>query len=219
MIRIAIALMALLAVGISRADPSVGLLDTGTYEGDDLPRGARIGEWLALCPASTGAELKRVRVTIRPYRSEIREDGPNQKTGLKVAVPACPTAYALLRSGLFRAGRLETAVARDRKLLLRGTAYVVAPIGPSQNDDGTCGGDLSVEYVLSVGERRQVLLRSDTCARFTLRWAGDLDGDGKLDLLLDENLDSGATILRLFLSRGAGAELVRKAAEIQHGGC
>jgi hypothetical protein len=120
---------------------------------------------------------------------------------------------------LFRARRLETAVAREGKLLLRGTAHVAAPTGPSQNEDGTCGGDLSVEYVLSAGERRQILLRTDTCARFTLRWAGDLDGDGRLDLLLEESLDSGATVLRLFLSRGAGAELVRKVAEVQHGGC
>jgi hypothetical protein len=219
MIGLPIALMPLLAAAFGLAESTVAMLDLGIYEGGDLPRDARAGEWLALCPTSTGAELKLVRVKIRAYRSEIREDRPSEKTGREVTAPGCPKAYALLRSRLFRPRRLETAVAREGKLVLRGTAHVAAPTGPSQNEDGTCGGDLSVEYVLSVGERRQILLRTDTCARFTLRWAGDLDGDGRLDLLLEENLDSGAIVLRLFLSRGAGAELVRKVAEVQHGGC
>jgi hypothetical protein len=219
MIRLSIAITILLAATPGPAKTTIALLDVGTYEGDDLPRDAQAGEWLALCPTLNGAELKRVRVKIHARRSELREDGPNQRTAREVTAPGCPKAFALMRSKSFRAGRLETAVAKEGKLLLRGATYVAAPVGPSQNKDGTCGGDLSVEYVLSVGERREVLLRTDTCARFTLRWAGDLDGDGKLDLLLDENLDSGATVLRLFLSHGTGTELVRKVAEVQHGGC
>jgi hypothetical protein len=53
-----------------------------------------------------------------------------------------------------------------------------------------------------------------------LLWAGDLDGDGVTDLLLDETHHTGATRARLWLSSEAGgAGLVAEAAVLETTGC
>jgi len=207
---------ALAPVAIAAEDKAT-ILDLGGYDGD-LPRHAA-GEWLALCPAATGVELKRVQVKITAYRSSMLDDGPNQKTGRQVETPGCPQAHALLRLRGLRAGPLATAVERDGKLVLSGGEYVARAEGVPEPEDRNCDGQDTIAFVLSLGDRRQVLERSDGCGDFKVRWAGDLDGDGKLDLLLDEKLSSGATMLHLYLSRGAGSELVREAARVVHGGC
>jgi len=103
MIGLPIALIPLLAAALGFSESPVAMLDLGTYEGGDLPRDARAGEWLALCPTSTGAELKPVIVKIDAHSSELREDRPSEKTGREVTAPGWPKAYALRRSRLFRA--------------------------------------------------------------------------------------------------------------------
>jgi hypothetical protein len=54
-----------------------------------------------------------------------------------------------------------------------------------------------------------------------LIWAGDLDRDGKLDLIIDAGTSiEGGTFLKLYLSTEAGdGEIVGVAAEIGYGGC
>lgn len=52
-----------------------------------------------------------------------------------------------------------------------------------------------------------------------IRWAGDVDGDGKLDLVTEENVE-GTVVLHLFLSSAARAgALVGEAAQLSYGGC
>jgi hypothetical protein len=51
-------------------------------------------------------------------------------------------------------------------------------------------------------------------AMFSLRWAGDLDGDGKLDLLIDGSDHYAGSKIVLFLSSYSdGGELFKKVAE------
>ena len=57
-----IAAVGALAPAAIAAEDKATILDLGGYDGD-FPRHAA-GEWLALCPAATGAELKRVQVKI-----------------------------------------------------------------------------------------------------------------------------------------------------------
>jgi hypothetical protein len=55
---------------------------------------------------------------------------------------------------------------------------------------------------------------------WSVRWAGDLDGDRHPDFVIEEITGSGATILHLFVTRAAarGAD-VRELAQTTHGGC
>jgi len=53
-----------------------------------------------------------------------------------------------------------------------------------------------------------------------LRWAGDLDGDGKLDLILAADHHYNLSTTRLFLSsRAKKGELVQEVAKFSTSGC
>ena len=73
-------------------------------------------------------------------------------------------------------------------------------------------------------QQRQVLVEAaETYYRVPwLFWAGDIDGDGKMDLIIDPqtNIEGSASLLQLYLSTmAAEGELVGLAAEIGYGGC
>jgi hypothetical protein len=51
-----------------------------------------------------------------------------------------------------------------------------------------------------------------------VRWAGDLDGDGKLDAVIELSLDAGIQVAVLLLSKDAGGHMLRPAAHIAWGG-
>jgi hypothetical protein len=70
--------------------------------------------------------------------------------------------------------------------------------------------------ILEQGRRSQVLVREEPAySSFDLAWAGDLDGDGKLDLIVREYWGA----LSLFLSRDADARFVRLAYFMSKLGC
>lgn len=79
------------------------------------------------------------------------------------------------------------------------------------------------ELILSHQQTKQVLSSRNptyTEALPTLRWAGDLDGDGKLDILVDMTDHYNASETTLFLSsRAAPNELVKKVASHRKIGC
>jgi hypothetical protein len=192
--------------------PPIALLDLGAYRKQDLPAAAASArEWLALCRTESTVELKKVKVTIKAGR------GP--RAPREVATAGCPYALALLRSPALREGKVETVADEQGVFTFHGTRTVVRRDAPDPDTDATCGVK-RVHLVLSAGEVKQTLTEADFCTVFTLLWGGDLDGDGKLDLLVAENLDSGGIILRLFLSTRASGDgtAVGPAASIQHGG-
>ena len=72
------------------------------------------------------------------------------------------------------------------------------------------------EVILTDGSRTQVLYAADGFAdepHFDVTWAGDLDRDGKLDLVVNLNRKSSVHPYRLLLStKASGSQLVGEAA-------
>ncbi|MBI5473826.1 MAG: hypothetical protein HY961_15930 [Ignavibacteriae bacterium] len=79
------------------------------------------------------------------------------------------------------------------------------------------------KVILYSDQRRQTILnraRSYLDGSPTLRWAGDLDRDGRLDLLMDLTNHYNVSEPTLFLSsRAAANELVKKVASHRQVGC
>jgi len=94
-------------------------------------------------------------------------------------------------------------------------------------------GELRCALRFTCGQRRQSLARYAPCAVRSepdeatgideiplLLWAGDLDGDGRLDLLLDVSDHYNVQAFKLFLSSGAAADrLLGEGASFVSVGC
>jgi hypothetical protein len=194
------------------------LLDAGNYLEKDLgarPE-ARVHDWLALCTKGGKTELRSVQVQIRPFRSGAVDDGPKQKSGREVIAPGSPEPIALLRGPGLRPGKVVAVTHDNGKLTFAGAEYVIRRDMPEPATEDLCGKGV-VHLLWSGAGSKQPLLESDFCTVYTLRFVGDLDRDGKLDVLAVENLDSGSTRLHLFLSKGAPAgSPVRRVATFLH---
>lgn len=94
---------------------------------------------------------------------------------------------------------------------------------PGRRRDEPIAAD--AELVLSDGQRTQVLYRprewgEPTYPRWQLLWAGDLDGDRRLDLLIDLTWHYNLSQRMLFLSSvAAPGRLLRKVGLFETIGC
>jgi hypothetical protein len=193
---------------------------------------ARDGErWLALQATPAAAALVETRVRVKPVH-DVVVDGDGSSTGLEVA-SAVPGATVLLRGAGLHAGSVEVAAlpashaplaAAPFDLRLGSTRYRLAL---------QCnGGATRCDVVLDDGRRRQVLFALDAGrqddgslmlgddASPTVLFAGDLDRDGRLDLILDTTDHYNVGRPTLFLSTAAReGELLRPVAVHESVGC
>ncbi len=181
------------------------------------------GAWWALCPRGGETRLEPARIRVRaPLEVE---------RGLEITMADCAgvvgfirglpglAARALPTATIAQAGddpsQQATARLGDEELLLR-----LAP-----QDNVTADAE---HHELVVQSASRVDRFPDhgkegtlTVAAWRLVWAGDLDEDGRMDVLVQEDDGAGEMgRLRLFLSKGAPAgHLLRKAAFTAWGGC
>jgi hypothetical protein len=181
------------------------LLDVGNYLQKDLAKipQARDRNWLALCRKGASVSLIDVVIEVRPFRSGAVNDGPKQQSGREIVVADCPEPLVLMRGPGLHAGKLSSVEHDDGKFAFAGAEYVVRRDLPGPEPEDDCGKK-KVHLVLTSGAQKQTLAEADFCTLFDVRFAGDLDGDGKLDLVVADHLDSGATLFRLYLSKDAG---------------
>ena len=230
------AFRALAAQADTSLSRSTGLIGrAGVFHGGEVD--AQTGEvWQGLYPTASGFELRPVPLRVEPARDEVADglDGP--VTGVRVATPSStPTdgfgapedaALALVRrpGRPFAAGPVSTAFAGSwparsgRRTLVLGTER--AELSVVEGPDVLASPHERVRpervLVLTHGDgRRQPLVHiiDRDGGRPALVWAGDLDGDARLDLLLDESWDQNVTAPTLYLSSEAEAgRLVRRVA-------
>jgi hypothetical protein len=198
----------------SGANP-VSLLMVSDWAYQEIPEGSD-GTWLGVFEAAGGSVLRRTQVRIEA----------NEELGEKKArVDARDTPLFLVRG-------LENAQPGSVP-----TARVQGPEnpGPGQRVTLTLGGAQSALYivarpgeeeayslVLESGKRRQVLYESYGWSEGRLKviWAGDLDRDGRLDLVVDYSEHYAGSSPTLFLSSRAGSgDLVGEAADFQQSCC
>ena len=235
----ALALLAAAALSVPLAGQSPSepqlLLETGEFHGDEVTVVSG-GGWLALLAYGSHDALEAVgiEVTTAPDRIIDPDEGPF--TGKKVTLEGAlaGTDPVLLVHGLphleprpdvLRA-EIDTAswptslwTARSLRFVLPGQRYTlrVTPSDPAQPI--TKGS----EVLLDDGLTTQVLHRmpqDPNDAEWEVLWAGDLDGDGRLDLYMNLSHHYNMTHRMLFLSTAAGAgDLVGRVAEFTTTGC
>lgn len=197
---------------------------TDTFRASEVRH--RTGErFLAL----VGSRLEPVTIKVVPARDPF-EDAEGETTGKRIEAGSHEDAF-LLRSGRLQAGPVTFASPHATENPV--DAPLTITLGTTHSTlDYRCGdapdpdGVVACTLVLERGGTTQVL--AEVWAFFEARhdlqvyfaFAGDLDRDGKLDLLIDISEDEHEWHPALFLSSAAHeGELVAKVAEIVSAGC
>lgn len=210
----------------------------GQFHGDETV--ARDGErWLALVADDGGARLRSVRVRVKPTHDAVLDADDGPATGRIVESVAGPGAtIAYVRGPGLREGAVVRAIATElpvvdglgtSRLRLGDRDYTLATRctpAAAIADGYRCAielaqGDRRQTLVTMAGMREQdghILIGDE--ASPGLLFAGDLDGDGALDLIYDVTDHYNVTAPTLFLSGAAGeGELVHAVAAQRTTGC
>ena len=171
--------------------------------------------WLCIGREGTLIRARRCPIAIEPGA----EDGFGQP--LDAAKMGAPLFLVTGVEGL-REGDVPTVTSEEVKLSQVGASVT---LGAERAVLAVSGREGGYEIAFSVGGKRQVLARTTmlddvNMGRPALLWAGDLDHDGKVDLLMDVSGHYSSMELRLFLSSRAGPdEVLREVALRSHPGC
>lgn len=230
----------LLITAWSTAGAPYALQPAGTFHGDEPV--ARDGQaWLALRPHNGAAALVATRLRVRAVHDDVL-DGEDEATGREVSSPI-DDALIFLRGGNLVAGPVPAAdVAPESPEASALPHYAIDFDGRSYRIRTTCSPspvpnaeqttydcELSLEHDgrsqrlfamsgYAPADSTTVILGDDANAH--LIFAGDLDRDGRLDLIFDGSPHYNVSLPTLFLSSAAAAdELVREVARYDSVGC
>lgn len=233
------ALAALLLTTISvvafsqRRTAPASLIRTGAFHGDEVS--ARSGErWIGLTPSIGGFEWRTFELTTRRVE-DVVVDAPGEKTGVEVTVRGGRPVFLVKEIPGLLGKVVRTAVYSPEGLALPDKDALELYCGPTPG----CGS-----YKLRVTDRKMADDAPDAPSRLVLEssdglqqtlfewphglrdehceliWAGDLDGDGKLDLFMDLSGHYNVMDYTLFLSSvGSNGKLVKRVAIFHTVGC
>lgn len=191
----------------------VTMLAPGPQSGSAV-KGKSTKGWLVLSHRA----LAPAQVSFVKSRHPIDDDGKPEKvmTGVDVKVNDEGPLPLMLVSGLQPKKTLEP-LAEEWPSITQGSVKLGA-VTLYVERRGAEGHEL----VMRLGDLKQTLYAQDEgdLDGWRLRWAGDLDGDGKPDLLLDAANHYNTQTTRLFLSsRAKKGELVHEVATLSVTGC
>jgi hypothetical protein len=225
--------LAITAAGQRVGRVSVQVLETGSFHGDEVK--ARSGEkWLGLYVTEKGAVLRESVLTISRVADEIVDAGTEQRTGKAVSVNHSQEPILLVKNApMLKPGQALSVFQTAKhelfpfsthphvKLKLQAQQYEVRLVGDRRSPEHTL--PRNARLLLTDGRITQTLYALkgwDGDVDWQLRWAGDLDGDGKLDLFAALSYHYNVSERRLFLSSQAQpGQLVAEIAVFRTTGC
>lgn len=188
--------------------------------------------WLGLFPTQCGYELKSTTISVKPVHDAVVDSDTSIKTGWLVDVNSLSEPIVLIRGTKNLKECSVKTYSSGPRTLIPGTAINITTKGdknsyslcPNSKSEQIQGGTLYTDYTLklSFDSASQVIAAFDGLDDSipVLVWAGDIDGDGKLDLLLDLTNHYNVSQYTLFLSSAAKTgELVRKVTDFRIVGC
>jgi hypothetical protein len=227
--------LANLVVGQVAVRPQVQLLETGEgFHGKEIK--ARSGEkWLGLYITKRSSDLLESTINVGRAIDVIVDEEPGQMTGKSVSVNRSTTPVFLVRGAHRLKPRKVTSifwVTGEIPYSLAGHPIVKMRLGTLDYELKVIGERSSAvegvlpskpRLLLTQGRTTQIIRQlkyDDTDFQRELIWAGDLDGDGKLDLYANLSSHYNRSQRKLFLSSQAKpGQLVAEVAEFATTGC
>lgn len=226
-------LLCAVAVGTASASPQLALPGEA-FHGDEVP--ARDGEtWLALAVSDGKARLQPVKLEVKAVSDPLVDD-PDDRSARSVAAPGVGALVFLRGIDALKPGDAGAVLAREQTVSterpLRLGSDAAAPQitvhcagSAGQTEASSCEVSLDDGKTTQVlfrvaGERSEVDGRVFDDAVAMVTFAGDLDHDGRVDLVIDTSDHYNLSRPTLFLS-GAAAPglLVGRVAQQQLTGC
>jgi len=220
------------ATVISLLAPSAqaaNILELYDYHGDEVTAKAN-QNWLGLYAKDGKCELRPTKVSIKMVHDEIiDEDDLKAKSGKRVSVPGKEKpifVFAGIRG--LKAGPVVSSPIKNKdhlalnekiKISLSKREATLTVTGKRKDAEYLTGFVVTLE---SGGVKQQIVQAKQVSAESTpkLMWCGDLDGDGKLDFVMDTSTHYNASNVTLFLSSQAKpGKLVKEVASQYATGC
>jgi hypothetical protein len=179
--------------------------------------------WLAFCHTPDGYELISTKITVHknPKKDDIYDT--------HVTLDTCPFPSLFLIYGVpeLTPGSINTVF--NGRTYLEPFQSMILELAPGQEStyslsaSGTNKGEETRDYQirLSCNQKSQLILnRASLSEHIYILWAGDLDRDGRLDLLLDVHDHYNVSEPTLFLSSKAKKdEMVKRFISYRRAGC
>jgi hypothetical protein len=204
------------------------ILDRGRYNVTELVPGIEHGKWWAVCRrrAAAGHEVRPVKLRLKRFHSDAAGDDKNEMTGREVMVAGCDDPAFLFRGvGPTKEGPLVAAEVTSKPDAWDSTADIALgetryhlriEAKPPTKDDSPERGWTIVLDPGTGGSEPLDTGHTTLAPLLRVRWAGDLDGDGRADFVLEDHSDGVS--LQLFLSAAAlGGHKVRRVATTTYG--
>lgn len=226
-------LLCAVTIGTASASPQLALPGEA-FHGDEVP--ARDGEtWLALAVSDGKARLQPVKLEVTAVSDPLVDD-PDDRSARSVAAPGVEALVFLRGIDALKPGEAGAVLAREQTVsterpLRLGSGAAAPQItvhcakSAGQTEASSCEVSLDDGKTTQVlfrvaGERSEVDGRVFDDAVATVTFAGDLDHDGRVDLVIDTSDHYNLSRPTLFLS-GAAAPglLVGRVAQQQLTGC
>ncbi len=204
--------------------PKAKLLQPGDFHGDEVK--ARSGEiWYGVAAQGGSYTLRKTKVKVTLMKDTVG-DSDNQKTGKRVSTRMAGRTLFLVRDlGGLTEGPLPGFIAAAPLLQLNKPIKIRAGNLHGQLEVKGIRQDQAVKnykVVFSTMGRSQTIYEAESQsdqAQQQLLWAGDLNRDGRLDLLIDVTNDYNASIPTLFLSSRSKGKLIKPVAKMVAVGC
>lgn len=196
---------------VARADD---IAYTGLFHGEDMPY--RTGEeFLAFTPEAVLIPVK-IAVTIE---EDPIVDNPGERTGRLVSVAGLEDA-TLVRGNKLHPGKV-TRAQPDAAELLPPSSKAIFHLGRDRYDlSYRCRGEECTLVLASGGVAQDLATFESHDLAHTIHFAGDLDHDGRLDLIADLPWHYNVGRSTLWLSSAAKeGQLVAMTAELRTSGC
>jgi hypothetical protein len=189
------------------------LIEPGTFHAGEVSD-SDAGPWLGLFPEGERYAWRDAIVDLKAVRDDA-VDSAGQRTGREVSVRGGVSPVFLVRGGEdlrvatvdgYRELELRALHNGDQlKLTLGNQEFLVRVANPRRHGDADMAGS-SLELV-SNGVTQLLYSAPENASEpaWEILWAGDLDGDGKLDLYLQLGTDASSSDRILFVSTKASS--------------